>query len=148
MTARAGRGAGRRVAEPPAPAVNVVDSSAWLAYFAGEPSAADFAEAIEATDRLAVPTVCVLEVFKVVARQRGEGDALRAVAVMQQGAVVDLDPALALSAARLGAAHRLPLADSIVYATARRLGGVVWTQDADFDGLPGVRYVARPVAGR
>lgn len=123
--------------------LNVVDSSAWLAYFADEPSAADFAPAIEAVDRLIVPAVCLLEVFKVIARQRGEGDALQAVAVMQQGTVADLDSALALSAAQLGLAHRLPLADSVVYATARRVGGVVWTQDADFDGLPGVRYVTK-----
>jgi toxin FitB len=122
---------------------NVVDSSAWLAYFADEPTAADFAPAIEAVPRLVVPAICVLEVFKVVARQRGEGDALQAVAIMQQGDVVDLDAALALSAARLGMDHRLPLADSIVYATARLVGGVVWTQDEDFDGLPDVQYFAK-----
>jgi toxin FitB len=122
---------------------NVVDSSAWLAYFANEPSAADFAPAIEAVDRLVVPAVCLLEVFKIVARQRGEGDALQAVAVMQQGLVVDLDGALALSAARVGLDHRLPLADSIVYATARSLGGVVWTQDEDFDGLLDVQYIPK-----
>lgn len=119
---------------------NVVDSSAWLAYFANEPTAADFAAAIEATDHLVVPSVCLLEVFKLVARQRGEGDALQAVAVMQQGTVVDLDPPLALSAARVGLDHSLPLANSIVYATARRVGGVVWTQDEDFDRLPDVHY--------
>ena len=122
---------------------NIVDSSAWLAYFANEPSAADFAPAIEAVDRLVVPAVCLLEVFKIVARQRGEGDALQAVAVMQQGLVVDLDGALALSAARVGLDHRLPLADSIVYATARSLGGVVWTQDEDFDGLLDVQYIPK-----
>ena len=122
---------------------NVVDSSAWLAYFANEPSAADFAPAIEVVDRLVVPTVCLLEVFKIVARQRGEGDALQAVAVMQQGRVVDLDAALALSAARAALDHRLPLADSIVYATARSVDGVVWTQDEDFDGLPDVRYISK-----
>jgi predicted nucleic acid-binding protein len=93
--------------------------------------------------RLVVPSVCLLEVFKVVARQRGEGDALQAVAIMQQGDVVDLDGALALSAARLGVDHKLPLADSIVYATARAVGGVVWTQDEDFDGLPEVQYVPK-----
>ena len=122
---------------------NVVDSSAWLAYFAEEPTAADFAAAIEDPRRLVVPAVCLLEVFKVVARQRGEGDALQAVAIMQQGDVVDLDGALALSAARLGIDHKLPLADSIVYATARAVGGVVWTQDEDFDGLPDVQYVPK-----
>ncbi len=121
------------------PRVNVVDSSAWLAYFAEEPSAPEFAAAIEDVRRLVVPAVCLLEVFKVVLRQRGEGDALQAVAIMQQGAVVALDAALALSAARLGLDHKLPLADSIVYATARGVDGVVWTQDEDFDGLPNVQ---------
>ena len=119
---------------------NVVDSSAWLAYLADEPTAADFAAAIEDPRRLVVPVVCLLEVFKVVVRQRGEGDALHAVALMQQGEVVDLDGALALSAARLGVEHQLPLADSIVYATAQAVGGVIWTQDDDFEGLPDVQY--------
>ena len=122
---------------------NVVDSSAWLAYFADEPSAGDFAAVIEDVRQLVVPAVCLLEVFKIVARQRGEGDALQAVAVMQQGAVVDLDGALALSAARVGLDHQLPLADSIVYATARGVDGVVWTQDEDFDGLADVHYIPR-----
>ncbi len=119
---------------------NIVDSSAWLAYFAEEPTAADFAAPIEAVRQLVVPAICILEVFKVVARQRGEGDALQAVAIMQQGEVVDLDAALALSAARVGVDHGLPLADSVVYATARAVGGVVWTQDADFAALPDVQY--------
>lgn len=122
---------------------NVVDSSAWLAYFAEEPSAGAFAGAIEDVRLLVVPAVCLLEVFKIVARQRGEGDALQAVAIMQQGLVVDLDAALALSAARVGLDHKLPLADSIVYATARSVDGVVWTQDDDFEGLPNVRFVAK-----
>ena len=122
---------------------NVVDSSAWLAYFAEEPSAAEFAAAIEDTRRLVVPAVCLLEVFKVVARQRGDGAALQAVAVMQQGEVVDLDASLALSAASLALVHKLPLADSVVYATARTVSGVVWTQDDDFEGLPDVQYVPK-----
>lgn len=122
---------------------NVVDSSAWLSYFAEEPSAKHFATPIENTRHLVVPAICLLEVFEVVARQRGEGDALQAVAIMQQGETVDLDGALALSAARFGIDHKLPLADSIVYATARAVGGVVWTQDEDFDGLPDVQDIAK-----
>lgn len=119
---------------------NVVDSSAWLAYFADEPTASRFAGAIEDVRRLVVPSVCLLEVFKVVARQRGEGDALQAVAIMQQGRVIDLDSMLALSAARVALDLKLPLADSVVYATAQSIAGVIWTQDEDFDGLPDVRY--------
>ena len=121
-------------------AFNVVDSSAWLAYFADEPGAVSFAPAIEDTESLIVPTICLTEVFKVVARQRGEGDALQAIAIMQQGRIVNLDGELALAAAVAGAAHKLPLADSIVFATARQFGALVWTQDEDFDGLPGSKY--------
>jgi predicted nucleic acid-binding protein len=123
---------------------NVVDSSAWLEYFAGGSGADAFAAAIEAVDRLVVPSVCLLEVFKGVLRQRGESDALQAVALMQQGSVVDLDSPLALAAAKIGVERKLPLADSIVYATAQLTGAILWTQDADFDGLPDVQFFAKP----
>lgn len=123
--------------------LHVVDSSAWLAYLADEPGARHFAAVIEDPRRLLVPSICLLEVFKIVHRQRGEGDALQVIALMQQGAVVDLDARLALDAARLGLAHKLPLADSVVYATAQLLQATVWTQDDDFAGLPNVRYFAR-----
>jgi len=123
--------------------MNVVDSSAWLEYFANGPNASFFARPIEETDELVVPSLTVYEVFKRVLQQRDEGDALRAVAVMQQGSVVDLDVRLALSAARVSLDTRLPLADSVVLATARLHHATLWTQDADFEGLPGVRYRPR-----
>jgi predicted nucleic acid-binding protein len=93
-----------------------------------------------------VPAICILEVFKVVLRQRDESDALQAVALMQQGSVVDLDATLALTAGKLSVEHKLPLADSIVYATAQVVGGVVWTQDADFKGLADVQYFVKPTS--
>lgn len=124
---------------------NVIDSSAWLEYFADAPGAKHFAGAIEAVDRLVVPAICLLEVFKVVLRQRGENEALQTVALMQQGSVIDLDASLALMAAKAGVEHKLPLADSIIYATAQSVGGVVWTQDDDFSGLPGVQYFPKAV---
>lgn len=130
------------------PRANVVDSSAWLAYFADEASADEFATAIEDLRTLVVPTVCVLEVFEVIARQRGDGDALQAIAVMQQGRVIELDAALALSAAQFGLQHKLPLADSIVYATAQQVGGIVWTQDEAFEGLPDVEYRRKSAGSR
>jgi len=120
--------------------MNVVDSSAWLEYFAGGPNARHFADAIEHTAALVVPSITLLEVFKRISQQRDEATALQYVAVMQQGRVVALDAALALSAAALGLRHKLPVADSIIYATARQVGAVVWTQDVDFEGLDGVRY--------
>ena len=123
--------------------MNVVDSSAWLAYFADEHNAQHFANVIEAPDSLIVPSITLLEVFKKVAQQRGEGAALQYVAVMQQGRVVALDAPLALLAATLGTRHKLPLADSIIYATALQGNALVWTQDADFEGLDRVRYFAK-----
>jgi len=123
--------------------VNVVDSSAWLAYFADEPNAQHFASAIEAPDTLIVPSITLLEVFKKVAQQRSEGVAMQYVAVMQQGRVVALDASLALLAASLGVRHKLPLADSIIYATAQQGNALIWTQDADFEGLEGVRYFVK-----
>lgn len=124
---------------------NVVDSSGWLEYFANGPGAGNFEAPIIAVDQLVVPAVCLLEVFKVVLRGRGESDALQAVAVMRQGSVVDLDATLALAAAKVGIERRLPLADSIVYATAQMVDGVVWTQDDDFDGLPDVRFFRKSI---
>jgi predicted nucleic acid-binding protein len=123
--------------------VNVVDSSAWLSYFAGDANAAHFAPAIEDLAKLVVPSITITEVGRRIAQQRDEPAALRYVALMMQGRVVDLDADLALAAARFGLRHRLPLADSIVYATARRFEATVWTQDADFDGLPDVRYFVK-----
>ena len=123
--------------------MNVVDSSAWLEYFANGPNAGFFAPPIQATDDLVVPTITVLEVFKRVHQQRGEGPALQAAALMQQGQVVDLTAAIALAAATLGLEHKLPLADSVVLATTRLHDATLWTQDADFDGLAGVRFRAK-----
>ena len=123
--------------------MNVVDSSGWLEYLADGANATFFAPAIEATAKLVVPTISLLEVFKRVLQQRSENEALRAIALMRQGRVVELDAELALSAATLGRAHGLPLADSVILATARRFDALVWTQDADFDGLDQVRYVTK-----
>lgn len=125
--------------------MNVVDSSAWLEYFAGTPAAAPFAAAIEDTRRLVVPAATIAEVFKRVLQQRDETSAIRAAAVMQQGEVVSVDAALAVAAARLGLRHKLPLADSFIYATAQLRGATLWTQDEHFKGLPGVKYFVKPV---
>ena len=120
--------------------MNVVDSSAWLEYFANGPNAAFFATAVEKIDDLVVPSLTIYEVFKRVLQQRNEGDALQAVAVMQQGGVVDLDARIALSAARISLECKLPMADSVVLATARAHGATLWTQDADLKDLPRVQY--------
>jgi len=123
--------------------MNVVDSSAWLEYFADGPNAAVFAKPIEATRSLLVPSLSLFEVFKRVSQQRSEDEALRAIAVMEQGRIVDLDRATALEAARLSILHGIAMAEGVMLATALRNRATLWTQDSDFDGLPGARYCAK-----
>lgn len=122
--------------------MNVVDSSGWLEYFANAENAAFFESAIQDVDHLIVPSVNLYEVFKRVYQQRGEDVALQAIAQMQQGQVIELTSALALSAAQLSLKERLPMADSVILATARAFQAVLWTQDADFKDLEGVQYIA------
>ncbi len=120
--------------------MNVVDSSAWLSYFAGDDNAEVFAEAIEQTEVLLVPSITITEVFKNILRQRDEEAALLATAHMNEGKVIPLSSELAIQAAIYGVQNKLPLADSIIYATARKHSAVVWTQDNGFEDLPGVKY--------
>jgi toxin FitB len=127
--------------------MNVVDSSAWLAYFTDEPGADLFAEAIEDTELLLVPAVCIYEVFKVILRNRGEEVALKYATAMQQGTVVALDAELALEAAFLGQQQKLALADSIIYAVAQKQNALLWTQDEHFQGLANVRYMPKGKRG-
>jgi predicted nucleic acid-binding protein len=123
--------------------VNVVDSSGWLEYLADGPNADYFANTILATADLLVPTLSLYEVFKRVLQQRGEDDALQAVALMQQGMIVELSVSLALSAARISLHDKVPMADSIMLATARAYGATLWSQDSDFENIAGVRYTAK-----
>jgi toxin FitB len=120
--------------------MNVVDSSAWLEYLADGPNATVFARPIETTRLLVVPTLSLFEVFKRVSQERNEDEALRAVALMEQGRVVDLDRATALEAARLSIQHRIAMADAIMLATASRNQAMLWTQDSDFKGIAGAKY--------
>lgn len=123
--------------------MNVVDSCGWLEYFADGANADFFAPAVEDTANLLVPVLSVFEVFKRILQQRSETDALRAIALMRQGRCLDLNEHLALGAARCSVDLKRPLADSIILYTARIHGATLWTQDAHFEGLDGVRYVAK-----
>ena len=123
--------------------MNVVDSCGWPEYFADAPNADFYAPAIEDVQNLIVPTICILEVFKRVLQQRNEDAALQAIALMHQGVIVDLTSSIALDAAKIGTQLKLPLADSVILATARTHAAVIWTQDEDFKGIKGVKYIER-----
>lgn len=125
------------------PPWNLVDSSGWIEYFTESPNAGFFAPAIEDVDSSLVASLCFLEVFKWILREKGERAALKAVARMQEGQIVDLDANLAIRAAKLGTEFRLPLADSVILGTARAHDAVLWTQDSDFENVPDVRYIPK-----
>ncbi len=122
---------------------NVVDSSGWLEYFADAQNAPFFASAIENTEDLIVPSISILEVFKHVLRVCSEKQAFESIECMLQGRVIGLDIELSLSAAKLGVQHKIPLADSIILATGIAHEAIIWTQDADFEGLPHVKYISK-----
>ena len=120
--------------------MNIVDSSGWLAYFADEINAKHFMLPLSNPNTLIVPAITIYEVFKVILRESSENDALQAVVAMQKGEVVDLNASLALSAARLTLEHQLPMADSIILATAQEFKATIWTQDVDFKNISKVKY--------
>jgi len=120
--------------------MNIVDSSGWLAYFADEPNAKHFLIPLNDTASLVVPTVTIYEVFKVVLRESSENEALQAAVAMRKGTVVDLTALLAIAASKLSLEHNLPMADSIILATAREFDATIWTQDSDFKNIGDVKY--------
>jgi len=124
--------------------MNVVDSSGWLEYFIGGKNAQYFAPVIEDTAKVIVPTISIFEVFKRILVEKNRDDALEAVAMMYEGKIVDLDREIALMAAELSFEIKLPMADSIILATARAHDAILWTQDEHFEGLDGAKYFKKP----
>jgi predicted nucleic acid-binding protein len=120
--------------------MNIVDSSGWLSYFADEPNAKHFLSPLKDTASLVVPTVTIYEVFKVVLRESSENEALQAAVAMRKGTVVDLTALLAVAASKLSLEHNLPMADSIILATAKEFDATIWTQDSDFKNMGHVKY--------
>jgi predicted nucleic acid-binding protein len=123
--------------------MNIVDSSGWLEYFSDGPNANVFAAPLRDVNRLLVPVVSIYEVFRVSLRERSEQEALEAASAMQRGTVLDVTVTLSLAAARLSLRHQLPMADSLILASARAHGATLWTQDVDFKGMDGVKYFAK-----
>ena len=123
--------------------MNIIDSSGWLEYFADGPNASFFSRPLRKAAELVVPTITIYEVFKAVLRQRDESAALQAAALMQQGFVADLTTGTSILSAKISIEHSLPMADSIILATARLYDATLWTQDSDFEGIAGIQYIPK-----
>jgi len=120
--------------------MNIVDSSGWLEYFSGGPNVQHYKQPLQNPTDLIVPSITIYEVFKVVLREAGENNAFQAIAAMQKGTVVELSTSIAMHAAKLSLNHHLPMADSIILATAKKYDCMIWTQDSDFENLPNVNF--------
>ena len=120
--------------------MNIIDASGWLEYFSDGPNAKHYLPPLNDTSSLIVPVIIIYEVFKVVLRESNENNALQAVAAMQKGKVVDLTANIAMNAAKLSLQNSIPMADSIILATAQAYQCVIWTQDSDFQNIEGVKY--------
>jgi predicted nucleic acid-binding protein len=123
--------------------MNVVDSSGWVEYFTKGSNARFFIPPVQDVENLLVPVICIYEVFKRLALDLGEENALQAVGIMSYGRVIELDRKVAIDAAQLSLELKLAMADSIILATAREYDAVLWTQDAHFKGLDGVKYIEK-----
>jgi len=123
--------------------VNLVDSSAWLEFFSNGHNAKAFSEPILSGDRLLVPTIVMYEVLKVLLRECGESEGLRAVAAMREGVVMPIDEELALNGAKLSLTYQLPMADALILACARARKATIWTQNSHFSQIKGVRYIPK-----
>lgn len=121
--------------------MNVVDSSGWLEYFTAGQNAAFFKPALEDKEHLIVPVICLYEVFKLTLLRKGEEDALHIAGIMSTGISVDVSREIALSAGQLSIKYKIPMADSLILATARQHQAILWTQDEHFNGIPRVKYI-------
>ena len=129
--------------------MNVVDSSGWIEFFHAGANGPIFKPVIEQRDQLLVPTISLFEVHKILSRSLPADLVDRCLDVMRLGCVLDFTDARAVAASKAARAHKLALADAAMYSIALEHVATFWTQDADYNGLPGVRYFAKPaVAGK
>lgn len=120
--------------------MNLVDSSGWLEYLSDEKNAKFFAPAIEKTNELIVSTINIYEIYKKILLEKDENTAIQVVGLMQQAKVIEVNSAIAIQAAKLSFEQKIPMADSLIYITAKQNDATVWTQDVDFKDLDGVKF--------
>jgi len=123
--------------------MNVVHSSGWVEHFTRGSKANLFIPPVRDLENLLIPFICIYEIFKRLALDMGEENALQAVGVMSYGRVIELDRKVAIDAAQLSLELKLAMADSIILATTREYGATLWTQDAHFKDVEGVKYIEK-----
>ncbi len=120
--------------------MNLVDSSGWLEYLSDSKNAKLFAPAIEKTEELVVSTINIYEVYKKILLERNENTAIQVVGLMQQAKVIGVNSSISIQAAKLSYEQKMPMADSLIYITAKQNDAIIWTQDVDFKNMDNVKY--------
>jgi len=120
--------------------MNIIDSSLWLEYFSGTLKNNHIIDIIEDSTNQYVPSICVYEVYKRMLIDKDEIVALSSTSFMQEAVVISITPKIAVLAAKLSKEHKLPMADSIIYATAKIYDAEIYTQDKHFENLEMVHY--------
>ena len=124
--------------------MNIVDSSGWIEFFLAGPSGPLFKRVIEQRDKLLVPVIALYEVHKILSRKLPAHAVKSALDVMRLGRVLDLTDRRAIAAAEVAIKHRLAMADAVMYSLALEHQATFWTQDVDYQGLPGVNFFPKP----
>lgn len=114
----------------------VVDSSGWLEYVTDGRFATEFETYLKRPHEVVTSVISVYEVYKWLKRERNEQEALRVVAAMKATQIVEVSEEIALTAGDLSLEYGLAMADSLILATARKLGIGLVTTDTDFEGIP------------
>ncbi|MDO8458993.1 MAG: type II toxin-antitoxin system VapC family toxin [Burkholderiaceae bacterium] len=123
--------------------MNVVDSSGWIEFFTAGASGPLFKPVIEQRDQLLVPVISIYEVYKILSRKLPAGAVTSCIDVMRLGRVLDLTDRRAVAAADIAGKHKLAMADAVIYSMAREFDATLWTQDVDYEGLAGVKYLVK-----
>jgi predicted nucleic acid-binding protein len=121
----------------------IIDTSGWLEYFTGGPNSNLFSTAIKNNPKIIIPTIILYELWKKISREKGEDKAIELVAQLKRYDIIPLDESLSISAAKISNDYKIPMADSIIYATAKKYNATLWTLDSDFKDLNDVKYIEK-----
>jgi len=123
--------------------MNIIDSSLWIEFFAGTPLDGRIVNALLNIEEMYVPAICLYEVRKKFLNDNDASKAVTAIEIMKKGIVISIDSEIALLASDISKQHKLPMADSIIYATAVMKDAELYTQDKHFDNLDRVHYFSK-----
>ena len=121
--------------------MTLVDSFGWIEYLAEGRLAGRYEEYLSNLAEVVTPTIVLYEVYKKLRRECKEEEALLVVAQIMKTKVVSLTEEISLLAAEVSLKQALPVADSVVYATALKEACPVVTSDPHFKGLEDVIYL-------